>query len=76
MEKFIKKLNPRLKAKIFENVTKVKQGEFSEVKFKKLKNYDDLYRLRVEWVRVILKRINGTFEVVDIVERKDVYRRL
>ncbi|MFA6992110.1 MAG: hypothetical protein WC269_02405 [Candidatus Gracilibacteria bacterium] len=62
--------------KIRGSIFKVRQGKFSEVDFKKLKNTKDLYRLRVDWIRIILRKVGGDFGVVKIDARKDVYKNL
>jgi mRNA-degrading endonuclease RelE of RelBE toxin-antitoxin system len=73
--KFYKKLNKVEREKIRTILLKLLKNEISELKFKKLKGYDDVYTLRSGKIRIICKKEDEKYFPIDVDFRKNVYKK-
>jgi len=71
-EKQFSHLNPRLQNKIIESLEKFKIGE--KIDIKKLKGFNETYRIRVGSYRISLDKTNeDTFLITYIAKRENFY---
>jgi len=71
---YLKKLNPKIKVKIYEAVSKLpNQGDVKKIKGKKIKN---IYRLRVGKYRILFlfKKEEDYLKILNVDTRGDVYK--
>ena len=74
IEKFIKKLDSQTKERLFKKIEEILKDTFSQRKLKKLKGSEDLFRIRIGDIRIIIKISKDKLpEIVNIDYRKDVY---
>jgi len=65
--KFIRRLSPKERARVTEQITKLLQGETAGLQIKKLTGHTRVYRLRVGRVRIIFM-IGNTENDIEIVQ--------
>ena len=76
--KELKKLkDEKLKNDIYENIVLVENAiEIKQIKnFKKLKDFEDYYRLKIGNYRIGIKLINNELNFVCFEHRKDIYKK-
>jgi len=68
----LEKLNPRTALRIVEGCERLKRDPFPDGKHvKKLKGYEELYRLRVGDFRVVFHRSGSRIDVIDVLSKPD-----
>lgn len=68
----LEKLNPQTALRIVEGCERLKRNPFPDGKHvKKLKGYEELYRLRVGDFRVVLQRSGSRIAVIDVLSKSD-----
>lgn len=70
--KFVKSLSPKDRARIAETVAKILAGNLDDLDIKKLKGYEDLFRVRVGAFRIICERrpVHG-FVILEVTRKND-----
>lgn len=72
--KFLKKLSKKeafLVQNILEKIYKNEKG----LDIKKLKGYQDVYRVRIKTIRIMFRKVGGTVHVFEITRRsEDTYK--
>jgi len=77
IDKFLNSLDRRRREIITELVADITKGNFDSLELKKLKGFDNLYRVRKSRVRIVFEIINGKGEIKIIDWRKeDTYKNL
>lgn len=71
ISKALKKLSVAERKKIKLNVAKLKSGSFSGLDIKKLKDRNDIYRLRIGNIRVLFQRTEKDILVLKIARRNE-----
>ncbi len=75
-EKFFAKHND-IYNKFIENIKSIYYNDNHNVDIKAMKNYNNIYRMRIQKYRVIYKLINGEIIIIDILaagSRGDIYK--
>ena len=68
----LEKLNPQTALRIVEGCERLKRNPFPDGKHvKKLKGYEELYRLRVGDFRVVFQRSGSRIDVIDVLSKPD-----
>ena len=68
----LEKLNPQTALRIVEGCERLKRNPFPDGKHvKKLKGYEELYRLRVGDFRVVFQRSGSRTHVIDVLSKPD-----
>ena len=68
----LEKLNPQTALRIVEGCERLKRDPFPDGKHvKKLKGYEELYRLRVGDFRVVFHRSGRRVDVIDVLSKPD-----
>ena len=68
----LEKLNPQTALGIVEGCERLKRNPFPDGKHvKKLKGYEELYRLRVGDFRVVFQRSGSRSDVIDVLSKPD-----
>jgi len=68
----LEKLNPQTALRIVEGCERLKRNPFPDGKHvKKLKGYEELYRLRVGDFRVVFQRSGSRSDVIDVLSKPD-----
>jgi mRNA interferase RelE/StbE len=68
----LEKLNPQTALRIVEGCGRLKRNPFPDGKHvKKLKGYEELYRLRVGDYRIVFQRSGSRIEVIDVLSKPD-----
>jgi mRNA interferase RelE/StbE len=68
----LEKLNSQTAVRIVEGCERLKRNPFPDGKHvKKLKGYEELYRLRVGDVRVVFQRSGSRIDVIDVLSKPD-----
>jgi mRNA interferase RelE/StbE len=68
----LEKLNPQTALRIVEGCERLKRNPFPDGKHvKKLKGYEELYRLRAGDVRVVFQRSGSRIHVIDVLSKPD-----
>ena len=68
----LEKLNPQTALRIVEGCERLKRNPFPDGKHvKKLKRYEELYRLRVGDFRVVFQRSGSRIDVIDVLSKPD-----
>ena len=68
----LEKLNPQTALRIVEGCERLKRNPFPDGKHvKKLKGYQDLYRLRVGDFRIVFQRLRNHTTVIDVLSKPD-----
>ncbi|MDE1975130.1 MAG: hypothetical protein KGI49_01315 [Patescibacteria group bacterium] len=77
-DKYIKKLPPKKREEILEILRRIKEGIMAGLDFKKLKGYDNYFRVRKGDTRIIFHLdINGQPEIRSVGNKDDnTYRRI
>lgn len=70
-EKSIKRLDTSTRARVIEGIRKLPDGDI-----RKLKGYENDYRLRIGNYRVIYKTDGDTIIISDVLPRGEAYKRL
>ncbi len=73
--KFLNKLNKKQREKIQELILKILANDISEFKVKKLKGFEDLYRIREGQIRMVFRKKDGKNILININFRKDIYKK-
>lgn len=68
--KFLKKQNKKIAKKIIEAINKIPNGDI-----KRLKGYDNLYRLRINSIRIIFTLKDNLIYIENIDNRGDIYKK-
>ncbi|MFA6552543.1 MAG: type II toxin-antitoxin system RelE/ParE family toxin [Candidatus Paceibacterota bacterium] len=71
IEKFLKILTPKERWVAEELLFKIKQGDIAELNIKKLKGYENLYRVRKGDLRVIFYSKDGDVNILDVCRKSD-----
>lgn len=71
IDKFLVKLSLKERSIALEYLSLVKTGQFEGLNFKKLKGFNDLYRVRKSRLRIIFRMGNGLIEILKIDNRND-----
>jgi mRNA-degrading endonuclease RelE of RelBE toxin-antitoxin system len=70
IDKYLKKLNPKDRASIIEILEQITSGDISGLDIKKLKGYDNYFRVRKGKTRIIFHLdING-LPIIERIERR------
>jgi mRNA interferase RelE/StbE len=68
----LEKLNPQTALRIVEGCERLKRNPFPDGKHvKKLKEYEEVYRLRVGDFRVVFQRSGSRIDVIDVLSKPD-----
>lgn len=68
----LEKLNPQTALRVVEGCERLKRNPFPDGKHvKKLKGYEELYRLRVGDFRVVFQRSGSRIDVIDVLSKPD-----
>lgn len=68
----LEKLNPQTALRIVEGCERLKRNPFPDgTHVKKLKGYEELYRLRVGDFRVVFQRSGSRIDVIDVLSKPD-----
>ena len=70
----IEDLNEDTKKRIFLTLNELEKGFSARLDIKKLKGYDNHYRIRVGDYRILFFRESSTAKVYDVSHRHDVYK--
>lgn len=74
IQKFLKKLSPREREILIWLITKIIQLDIDELDMKKLTTHKDLYRVRKWKIRIIFKKENNQWVLIDINYRWNAYK--
>ena len=66
IQKFIQKLSKHQRQQILSMIEQIRKGDIQGMDMKKLQGRDQEFRIRKGDIRIILKRIEGGFDVTDI----------
>lgn len=69
--KFLRKLTPRELTSVEEAISALKQNQISGYNIKKLTGFSDIYRLRVQDIRIIFRKEGDVLEILDIGRRSE-----
>jgi mRNA interferase RelE/StbE len=68
----LEKLNPQTALRIVDGCERLKRNPFPDGKHvKKLKGYEELYRLRVGDFRIVFQRSGSRIDVIDVLSKPD-----
>jgi len=70
-EKFIRKLGPKRRKHVFKTIEKILSRQWKHLDIRKLKGYDDAYRVRKGDIRIIFIDKGDDIEVLSIGYRDD-----
>jgi mRNA interferase RelE/StbE len=73
IQKFLHSLDKKTKAKLEKRLAQLKKSPFKGNDIKKLKGYNNLYRLRLGKIRIIYQIANTNVEIIDIDYRGNIY---
>lgn len=71
IDKFLAKLNTHESLKVLNAIADILSGRTATYNLKKLKGYNDVYRVRVGTIRIIYKQLDGDIEVLDVGRRSE-----
>jgi len=69
IEKVLNRLSPKERKRIKEILLQIDKGNFQNLDLKKLKDRDDVFRVRKGNIRIILRKIDGSIKVLSIERR-------
>lgn len=69
--KFLKKLTPKERSLIEELIVKLLKGETDDLDTKKLKGFDDIFRVRLGNIRVMYRKTKADIIVIEISRRNE-----
>ena len=69
--KFLRKLTPRELMSVEDALSALKQNQISGYNIKKLTGFSDIYRLRVQDIRIIFRKEGDVLEILDIGRRSE-----
>jgi len=69
IEKVLNRLSPKERKRIKEILLQIDKGNFQNLDLKKLKDRDDVFRVRKGNIRIILRKIDGSIKVLGIERR-------
>lgn len=73
--KALKKLSPKERSIVSGVIEKIAVGDFSRLDLKKLKGYNDIFRIRKGNIRIIFRLDSGDIKIISIDKRKeDTYK--
>jgi len=73
IQKFLNSLDKKTKEKFKQRLLSLKQSPYEGKDIKKLKGYNNLYRLRMGKIRIIYHLKNQDVEIIDIDHRGNIY---
>lgn len=71
IDKFILRLSRKDALRVQEYMTKLMKGEDANLDIKKLTGHDDVYRLRVQNMRIIFRRNKTGVRIIDVGHRSE-----
>jgi mRNA-degrading endonuclease RelE of RelBE toxin-antitoxin system len=71
IDKFLSKLNQGPRKQILLVLKKVEVGELNDLDSKKLKGFENLFRVRKGKIRVIYQKIGKEIEILSVDKKKD-----
>lgn len=74
IEKFLQKLRTEERNKLELLIIKVVTNKLDNLKYKKLKGFSNLYRVRLGKIRVVFEMGEKGNKIINIDYRKDVYK--
>lgn len=76
IQKALDKLTKKKRAVIFEILQKITSNDLSDLKPKKLRGFSNYYRIRSGDLRLVYKTEDNKNILVNIDNRKDIYKNL
>lgn len=70
-DKFLKKLNGSESVRVINAITGILAGKIDNYDIKKLKGYQDVYRIRIGAIRIIYRQLSDDIEVLDVGRRSE-----
>ncbi|KKQ78231.1 MAG: hypothetical protein A3A96_00905 [Candidatus Zambryskibacteria bacterium RIFCSPLOWO2_01_FULL_39_39] len=71
LDKFLSKLSSKERSVALEYLNAIKSRNFENLNFKKLKGFDDLYRVRKSNLRIIFRMSEKEIDIIKIDRRND-----
>jgi len=71
IDKFLAKLNRNESIKVIDAIADILSRKTSHYDLKKLKGYNDVYRIRIGTIRIIYKQLEDDIEVLDVGRRNE-----
>lgn len=75
IEKFLQKLSKKERQKLLDLIVKIIALDLKDLDVKKMKKFDDLFRIREGKIRIVFKKEKGRGILVNIDYRGRVYKR-
>jgi mRNA interferase RelE/StbE len=75
IDRFLKKLDKKMALKVKQALLDIMHLDLKGYTMKKMRGYDDLYRLRVGKIRIVFRKLEGRGEPIDIGYRGGVYKK-
>lgn len=69
--KFLKRLDKKELAIVYEIIEKLLSHRVTSLDIKKLKGFDDIYRVRVGKIRIIYSQKNNEIKIIEISRRSE-----
>lgn len=75
IQKFLARLSPKERGTVRETIQIVLSGNTQDLDIKKLKGFDDIFRVRVQSIRIIYQKRADTIQIIEISRRnEDTYK--
>ncbi|MEA2112389.1 MAG: hypothetical protein U9P50_00235 [Patescibacteria group bacterium] len=71
IDKFLSKLGKKRRKQILSVLKKIEIGELNDLDLRKLKGFENLFRVRKSEIRIIYQKIGRKIEILIIDKKKD-----